>query len=137
MRYFHIQEFHNSPRSWPEFVGAGHLTPDGMLLIVSDDVVSTVQAQGRCLPKENVSIPATAPVFFSSTRNPQTMSIRQLPEAVRLERLSICTVCEHNHNGHCLKCQTCLGRKIDFKVQATTEFCPLTPPRWGPWLQKR
>ena len=58
-----------------------------------------------------------------------------LPEAERLNRLSICTVCEFNLGGLCSKCRHCGGRKISLKVQAMFEFCPLTPPKWGPWKE--
>ena len=60
-----------------------------------------------------------------------------LPEAARLDRLSICTVCEHNQNGLCAKCQYCGGRTIAQKVQTVFEFCPLTPPKWKQWIQPK
>ena len=60
-----------------------------------------------------------------------------LPDSVRDERLSICAGCENNRDGLCIKCQHCSGRKIDFKVQAVFEFCPLSPPKWKQWLQPK
>jgi hypothetical protein len=59
----------------------------------------------------------------------------RLPDDVRLTRLALCAACEFNKDGSCSKCLRCGGRKIDFKIVALTETCPLTPPKWGSWIQ--
>jgi len=105
------------PAEWHRLIPLGTLRGGELVL---DDSIQTQVASS-----EWPAIPvAPAPIHGKVS----------LPESVRLHRLSFCTVCQHNINGLCAKCQHCGGRTIEHKVGALFEFCPLTPQKWGPFI---
>ena len=125
MKLILLSDLMRCPTAWHELIPLGSLR--GGELVIEDALLVQLK---NCpdVPTQDWSFKPPMPL------PPQYAGVK-LPEAVRLERLSICTFCEQNQNGLCSKCQHCGGRNIEYKVQAVFETCPLTPPKWGPWKE--
>jgi hypothetical protein len=121
-----LSDLMSCPQLWHELIQLGTLRGGELVL---DDVLAERL-------KSCPNVPIQGWPFKPPPPAPQPTG-HKLPDAVRDERLAICAACENNRDGLCIKCQHCSGRKIDFKVQAVFEFCPLSPPKWKQWLQPK
>jgi hypothetical protein len=124
---------------WHQIAAKGTIGPSGMTMDVPDEHALKFDDLPALTPQKNKS-PAALDLepetfkFEPSIQRLPPAEILKLPDAIREERLAKCRPCEHNIGGRCSKCLHCGGSLIEYKVDALFEFCPLTPPQWGPYI---
>ena len=124
MKVILLSDLRTCPEAWNLLITAGMLR--GGELIIDEGLVGHLKVCGHPIPSiEWGGQPIPLPKRIDGTG-------AKLPDSVRLERLALCGGCEHNKDGLCAKCQTCSGRKIEWKVHAVFEFCPIA--KWGQFL---
>ena len=124
MKLILLSDLMRCPAAWHELIPLGTLR--GAELVI-DDALAARLKDCPDVPMQNW--------MGNPPPSPQQVTGEKLPDSIRLERLALCEKCEHNQDGLCAKCPHCGGRKIDYKVQAVFEACPLSPPKWGPWKE--